>query len=129
MDFAILDLVTVLPHAQAGKVKIAAVATLKRVDLLPEVPALSERLRDFDALAWNGVVAPKGTFAAVVEKLATAFQAALQNADVRKNLEARAMNVWNAGPSQFRERVQLENRTAAAIIRLYHDREAPALEA
>ena len=38
------------------------------------MPALAERLPDFDAFAWNGVIAPKGTRTFAIVKLSNAFQ-------------------------------------------------------
>src|SRR2546428_2207846 len=50
---------TTLSQARAGKVKVLAVASAKRIPLLPDVPTLAESgFPGFDATAWMGVVGP-----------------------------------------------------------------------
>ena len=56
------NLVALLPQIKAGKVRALAVSSAKRHPLLPEVPSIAEGgVRDFEAVAWFGVVAPPGT--------------------------------------------------------------------
>ena len=56
------NLVALMPHIKSGKVRALAVSSLKRHPLLPDVPSLSEAgVRDFEAVAWFGVLAPPGT--------------------------------------------------------------------
>lgn len=49
-----------LPHAQAGKVRLIAVTEATRSDLLPDVPSVSETLKGFEVTNWYGVFGPKG---------------------------------------------------------------------
>lgn len=62
-----------LPHIQARKAVPLAVTSATRSGLLPDVPAVREagiaEVRDFEAVGWLGLMAPKGTPAAVVERL------------------------------------------------------------
>src|SRR6185437_8999087 len=58
-----------LPLAQAGKLKLLAVASPKRMPSLPDTPALSEVLPGFESVAWYGIVAPPGTPKAIVDKI------------------------------------------------------------
>ena len=66
-----------LALAQAGKLKLLAVASPKRMASLPDTPALAELLPGFEAVAWYGIVAPPGTPKAIVDKI---------NADVNEAL-------------------------------------------
>ena len=51
-----------LPHVHSGRIKALAVTSLGRVSVLPDVPSLHELgLNDFDAVGWNGLLAPAGT--------------------------------------------------------------------
>jgi len=59
-----------LPQVQAGKVRLLAVTSPRRLDSLPDVPTLSESgLPGYDLVFWFGVVAPGGTPKAIVERL------------------------------------------------------------
>lgn len=49
-----------LPHAQAGKIRLIAVTEKNRTDLLPGVPSVSETLKGFEVTNWYGVFAPRG---------------------------------------------------------------------
>ena len=50
-----------LPHIKAGKLRPLAVTTAKRLDVLPDVPTLAEFVPGYEAIAWIGFGAPKGT--------------------------------------------------------------------
>ena len=69
IDFMFIDAVAAMPQIQARKVNVIAVAGPKRVAALPDVPTVPEAFPAIDTQAWQSVVAPKGTPAAVVERL------------------------------------------------------------
>jgi tripartite-type tricarboxylate transporter receptor subunit TctC len=71
---------------KAGRLKLIAVASAKRMASLPNVPAIAETLPGFDSAAWYGIVAPHGTPDAVVNKINAAFNEALHDPDVQKRL-------------------------------------------
>lgn len=58
-----------LPQVQAGKVKLLAVTSGKRLDTMPDVPSMGEALPGYDMVFWFGVVAPAGTPRPIVERL------------------------------------------------------------
>jgi tripartite-type tricarboxylate transporter receptor subunit TctC len=73
-------------HARAGKAKVLAVATEKRVASMPDVPTFTEAGFDVVAPLWTGVVAPAGTPNDIVETLNRQFVQALNSPDVRERL-------------------------------------------
>jgi tripartite-type tricarboxylate transporter receptor subunit TctC len=75
-----------LQLVKAGKLKLLAVASQKRMASLPGVPAIAETLPDFDSVTWYAVVAPTGTPAAIVEKVNSGINEALQDPDIQKRL-------------------------------------------
>ncbi|ALM86257.1 MFS transporter [Bordetella sp. N] len=73
-----------LPHVRAGKLRALGVTTLKRVNFAPDVPTLAESgLPNFSVESWFGLMAPKGTPPAVVERLNTALNKALKDPELR----------------------------------------------
>jgi tripartite-type tricarboxylate transporter receptor subunit TctC len=58
-----------LPQVQAGKVRLLAVTSGKRLDSMPEVPSMGEALPGYDMVFWFGVVAPAGTPKPIVDRL------------------------------------------------------------
>ena len=59
-----------LSQIQAGKVRALAVTSAKRSRLVPDVPTVAESgFAGYEAIGWNGLVAPAGTPQAIVAKL------------------------------------------------------------
>ena len=78
-----------LPHVLAGTAKALAIAAKKRSPLLPDVPTAAEQgLPEFECSPFYAVFAPKGTPKAIVDKLADALNAGLEEPAVRKRLES-----------------------------------------
>jgi tripartite-type tricarboxylate transporter receptor subunit TctC len=75
-----------LPHIKAGKLVPLAVTTQKRLDVLPDVPPMSDYLPGYEAFGWIGFGAPKGTPPEIVAALNKAFNAALVDANVKARL-------------------------------------------
>jgi tripartite-type tricarboxylate transporter receptor subunit TctC len=75
-----------LQLVKAGKLKLLAVASQKRMSSLPDVPTIAETLPDFDSVTWYAVVAPAGTPAAIVEKVNSGINEALRDPDIQKRL-------------------------------------------
>jgi len=67
MIFAVMQ--PLQAQVQAGKLRAIAVTTPKRFPLLPDLPAIAESYPGFEALAWNGLVAPAATPRPVIQKI------------------------------------------------------------
>src|SRR5262249_2107311 len=95
------NMATVWPMAQDGKIRALGVASLERTPLAPDVPAIAETVPGFDANSFVSVVAPLGTPAAVVDKVAQAFAAAVRRADVTKRLNEIGATPVTSTPSEL----------------------------
>jgi tripartite-type tricarboxylate transporter receptor subunit TctC len=75
---------------EAGNVKIIAVADLERNAFLPDVPTMMEGGLDVDDASVNfrGIMVPKGTPEAVIEKLAATVPAMFESSQVTSKMEA-----------------------------------------
>ncbi|AMO25624.1 ABC transporter substrate-binding protein [Ramlibacter tataouinensis] len=93
---AFTDVLTALPHAKAGKLRILGVTTATRSRALPEVPTLMEQgLKDFDVSVFFGMVVPAGTPQATVTRLNAAFAQILQQPAVRQSLQSQGLELPN----------------------------------
>lgn len=90
-----------LPLARAGKVRALAVTSLKRSAAAPEVPAVAETLPDFETIGWYGVVAPKATPVALVNRLSRAIADGLRAPEVRERLAADGSEAVGSTPAEF----------------------------
>ena len=58
------------PHVKSGNLKIIAVSGATRMSSIPDVPTVAESgVPGFETGSWQGVLAPAGTPAAIIEKL------------------------------------------------------------
>ena len=75
---------------QAGNVKILAVADLERNEFLPDVPTMMESGLDVDnsSVNFRGVMVPKGTPQAIIDKLAATVPAMFENKRVAGKMKA-----------------------------------------
>ena len=81
------NIVALLPLVQSGKVRALAVSSAKRHPLLPQVPSIQEAgVKDFETVAWFGIVAPAGTPKPVLARLNAETLKAIQLPDVNKRL-------------------------------------------
>lgn len=64
------DLVAALPHIRSGKLRAIAVGSPQRVSVLPDVKTVAEQgFQGFDAVSWGGLLAPRGTPQAVIDRI------------------------------------------------------------
>lgn len=75
-----------MPHVKSGKLRIIAAATPKRLDILPDVPTLTESGYDAGYPAWIGVATVTGTPAAAIERLNQSLNEAMRQPEVLRRL-------------------------------------------
>ncbi len=108
-----------IPYLHAGNPKPLAVAALKRMPQLPDVPTMAEAGMDgFVAESWTGLLAPAGTPRPVVEKLHAAMMDIVRDAKVRKDLtDQGAVVVGSATPEDFTALIKSNVETWGAILK------------
>ena len=87
IDLAIDSMTTVWPHAKQGTVRPIGVSTPQRVATAPDVPAIGETVKGYEATAWQGLFAPAGVPKPIVEKIAAEAKRIWNLPAVKKNLE------------------------------------------
>lgn len=112
------DLVAALPHIQAGKLRAIAVGSPQRVSVLPDVKTIAEQgIKGYDAVSWGGLLAPKGTPKAVVDRISSEVQQILADKDIQdKLLHAGAIAHFQA-PAQIGQRIQQDYAKWGQVIR------------
>jgi len=115
-QMACLPAISVTPLAKDGKVKILAVSTAKRSPYLPDVPTLKEGGIDVEADAWNGLIAPGGTPAAIIDAINKDVVAIIKRPEVREKLAAQLMEPVGSSPEEFRARIDGEIARWRAVI-------------
>jgi len=99
-----------LPLVLAGKLKLLAVASAKRMPSLPDVPTVAETLPGFESAAWYGIVAPPGTPKAVVGKINADVNEALRQPEIKDSMKRLSAEIIGGSVAQttkyFHEEVE-----------------------
>jgi tripartite-type tricarboxylate transporter receptor subunit TctC len=107
-----------IPHVKAGRLKALAAASEKRNPLLPSVPTFAEAgVSGMEAALWYGMVAPKGTPKAVLERLNAAINGALREADLRERFESMAVEIAGGSPESFARYIDSELKRWGEVVR------------
>jgi tripartite-type tricarboxylate transporter receptor subunit TctC len=107
-----------LPHIKAGTVRALAIGSLKRSDLLPDVPTFAEELgvADYQVDVWYGILAPVGTPADIVANLTDQVGKALENPQLREKIRNSGAEVSMLPPAQFATLIQADtNKWTKAV--------------
>jgi tripartite-type tricarboxylate transporter receptor subunit TctC len=100
---------SILPHAEAGRVKLLGITSATRAPRTPEVPTIAEAgLPGFLALTWAGLVGPARLPGAIVERLNTAMNQALRVPELLAHFEASGSTVQGGTAEEFRAFMQAE---------------------
>ena len=105
--------------ADAGKLKIIAVTTPKRVAIAPNLPTMMESgVPNFQMSSWQAVYAPKGTPKAVVQRLNAEIVKILRLPDVKEKLGASlGMEIVGSTPEEFGAFMKAETAKWAIAVR------------
>ena len=110
-------LAPMMSHIRSGNLRPLAITTQKRFASLPDVPTAAEQgVKGYDVASWNGLAAPTGTPAAVVQRLHQEVLKALAAPDVQKRfadlgVEPRAMT-----PAEMRKFYASEAQRWARVV-------------
>ncbi|MBV8840615.1 MAG: tripartite tricarboxylate transporter substrate binding protein [Alphaproteobacteria bacterium] len=117
IQVAFTEMATSLGHVRDGKLRALAVTTETRAQALPDVPTLSEFIPGFEASQWVGLVAPKGTPAAIIDKLNHEINAALGDAKMKARFAEIGGMVLPGSPADFAALIRDETEKWGKVIR------------
>ena len=107
-----------LPHIQSGAIRPVAITTLKRTEVLPEVPTIAESgFPGFEATTWHALVVPAGTPKDVVAALHRATVATVNDPAVRKALTDLGIDVVGGTPEELRAYLKSEIPKWAEVVK------------
>jgi len=115
---AFADILVALPMIRAAQLRALAVTSATRHPLLPEVPTMQEAgLAGFVAASWQGLFAPAGTPAPVLERLHAEVARAMALPEVRDSFAAQGFVVESTTPAEFGPFIAAEVAKWAAVVR------------
>jgi tripartite-type tricarboxylate transporter receptor subunit TctC len=113
---AFTGLAAAMPHVKAGKLKGLGVTSKARLDVLPQVPAISETVRGYELVGWYSLMAPAGTPQPIVNAVADAVIAA-GVPELKAKLEAAGMLLSTEGPAEFKDYFASEIKKLSNLIK------------
>jgi tripartite-type tricarboxylate transporter receptor subunit TctC len=106
-----------IEYIKAGKLRALAVTTAERSDALPGVPTVAETVPGYEASAWFGLGAPKGTPAEIVDKLNAAMNAGLADPKLKARLADLGGTMLVGTPADFGKLIAEETEKWAKVVK------------
>jgi tripartite-type tricarboxylate transporter receptor subunit TctC len=107
----------VMGYIRAGQLRVLAVTSATRSEALPDVPTVGEFVPGYEASAWEGIGAPKGTPAEIVDKLNEEVNAALADPKIKAYLGNLGNPAMPMSSSDFGKLIVAEAEKWGKVIR------------
>jgi tripartite-type tricarboxylate transporter receptor subunit TctC len=119
VTFMFDQMTAALPLLQAGKLRLLAVTTARRIALSPSTPTMIEAgVPGFEMSSWQAIYAPKGTPRPIVQRLSQEIARALKQPDVQDKLgKQMGMEIVAGGPEELAALMAREIPRWAALVR------------
>ncbi len=107
-----------MPYIQGGRVRALAVTTPKRLAALPDLPTLNEEgAKGVVVVNWYGIIAPRDTPSALVERISKQVAAAMQSPEVGKRLRTDGTEPVGSSPSEFAAHIRAETERWSRVVK------------
>ncbi len=107
----------VIGHMQNGRLRGLAVSSPKRLPALPDIPTVMEAGYKYQVNNWHGVIAPKGTPKAVIDKLNSEINKAIKDPDFAKRIAQDGLEPAGGTPEAFGELLKREVAEWAEVVK------------
>ncbi|HMG80838.1 MAG TPA: tripartite tricarboxylate transporter substrate binding protein [Xanthobacteraceae bacterium] len=106
-----------IEHIRAGQLRPLGVTTLKRSDVLPNLPSISEFVPGYETSSWFGIAAPAGTPADIIETLNRETNAGLADPAIKARLADMGCMVLTGSAADFGKLIAAETEKWGKVIR------------
>lgn len=118
VSLMIVAVSTALPFIKDGRLVPIAIGSLERLSSIANVPTISESgYPAFEAIAWQGVLAPKGTPPALIEKISTDMRKITQSTSYKEALILRGTESRTSSPAEMSRRIKVEFDKTSSLIK------------
>ena len=90
-----------IPHIKSGKLRGIGVTTAKRSPALPDIPAIGETVKDYEAVLWYGLWGPKGIPKPIIARWNSEVARIIKTAEMQKRLAGDGVEPAGGPPEQF----------------------------
>ncbi|WP_415790922.1 Bug family tripartite tricarboxylate transporter substrate binding protein [Bordetella tumulicola] len=121
IDYSFTNASVAWPLVQGGKLRALAITSAQRVPFFPDLPTLAESgLPGYENVSWGGLVFPKGTPDAIVDKLSGALQKVLASDALRADLGKLSARPGEGDRTDFARYIAAEQKKWADLIDTAH---------
>jgi tripartite-type tricarboxylate transporter receptor subunit TctC len=106
-----------LEHIRSRSLRALAVTTASRVEVLPGIPTLGDFLPGYEASAWQGIGAPRGTPVDIIGRLNKEINARLADANLRAHLADLGTTLLPGSPTEFGNLIAEETEKWARVVK------------
>jgi tripartite-type tricarboxylate transporter receptor subunit TctC len=117
VPLTLVPIASVIEFIRDGRLRIIAVTTATRSELLPDVPAIGEFVPGYAAAGWYGICVPRGTPAEIVDKLATTILAVDTDPGFQARLKALGIEPAPMNTAEFGKFLVDETEKWAKVIK------------
>ena len=108
---------TVVPQEKAGRIRSLGVSTRHRLPVLPHVPPIADALPGYEAVGWNGILAPAGTPKAIIERLHSEIAKIVRSPEFSQQLTGEGATAVGNTPAEFDTMIRADMRKWADVVR------------
>jgi len=104
-------------HIKTGRLRVLAVTSLKRSEILPEVPTVAEFVPGYEAIQLYGVGVPKNTPVVIIDRLNKAINAGLADPKIKERLAQLGTTILPGSPAEFGRFISEETEKWAKVVK------------
>lgn len=121
IQLAFSDIPPALAHVQSGRLRALGVTSAKRQPAMPDVPTIAESkvpgTKDFQAVAWQSLVAPAGTPPELIAKYAAALEKVMKQRDIQARLASDGVEAATMQPQQLADYIKSETARWGTVVK------------
>jgi len=111
-------LLATLPHIKAGKLRPIAISKRERMQLVPDIPTISEQgVAGFESGTWQGVMAPAATTDPVANRLSALMAQIVSQPDVKAQLNEQGAEIVTRNPAELAQFFNSERARWATVVK------------
>ena len=108
-----------MPSIKAAKLRPIAITSKKRSPLLPNIPTFAEAgYPKVEVLNWQGLIAPKGTPKAIIDKLNASANEALKDPQLRELMLSQGNEIGGGTPADFAALIKSESSKWSSVVKI-----------
>ncbi len=112
------NVLTLMPHARAGKLRAYGVTSARRASGMPDLPAVAESVPGYDSSQWFGILAPAGAPGTVIARLHRDIARVLADTEIKKRFQHDGGEAdGSASPEAFSAFMRAETEKWAKVVK------------